>query len=251
MNKHRHNGRKAALLAWLILWTGASSSQDLAPFHAVYRISVSGLSGEAQIDLRAADTPGEYLYRTRMSATGLARLIRNTVAEEESRFRVENGQLVPETYRFHDGSERERNTTDMEFDWETMWASGQHEGQYAVIPLEPGVMDRLTADLAVILQLQSGADPTSQLLADSNRLKVYQYTAMGEETIQVRAGRFQTLKYLRQRPGSSRRTFIWYAPALDYLPVRAEHQRRQQTRASMELTELPGSNQALGSVTPR
>ena len=246
--KKRASAATAVIAAFC--WLEAAG-QALDPFLAEYQISISGLSGEAQIDLRNGAEPDVYLYRTRMSATGLARMIRSTVAEEESRIRMIDGKPVPERYMFHDGSDRERNTTDMEFDWDTLWARGQHDGQYAEIPLEPGVMDRLTADLDVMLTLQSGGQPGSQLLADSNRIKTYEYTAMGRETIDVKAGRFETLKFLRQRPGSSRRTFIWYAPELNYLPIRAEHQRRQRTRASMELSKPPERNQALGKVTPR
>jgi hypothetical protein len=113
------------------------------------------------------------------------------------------------------------------------------------------MLDRLTADIAMIQKLRNGETPTGFDLVDRNEIRRYEYTLQGEETIKVPAGTFQTVKYLRNRPGSSRATLIWFAPGMDYLPVKIAQLKRGKSVIEMFATLLQPANTAPSETLDR
>ena len=59
-------------------------------------------------------------------------------------------------------------------------------------------------------------------MIDGNKLKEYELQLEGNARIDTELGELDTMVYVSRRPGSDRFTRTWVAPALGYLPVRAE-----------------------------
>ncbi len=223
------------LLTGLLAAASALAETELAPFELVFELSAFGLSGEGTISLQATETPNTYIYSSSTQATGIARLIRPNAATETSRFSVAGDQLVPDEYRFDSGSGKPTEDSYAKFDWVAGVAHSNHQEELADVALRPGTLDRMSADLQTTLDLQAGKTPVAYTMIHRNAAKTYAFTYQGNEVVETPAGRFETVKYLRQRDGSSRAATIWYAPELDYQPVKVVQTKRGKTTGTLLL----------------
>jgi len=211
---------------------------ELAGFHAEYEASYAGFKAEAVMDLRPADAPNEYVYEVVTRAIGFARLVRPGTGIERSRIAVTESGFAPISYQLDDGTEEVENDTDIDFNWETGIARSVYKGVTKDIDITAGMLDRLTADIAAINELRNNRAPGSYEITHRNDIRLYEFTPQGEEMVSVPAGQFKAVKYLRQRPGSSRATLIWFAPEADYLPVKIVQLKRGKSQIVMVATLL-------------
>jgi hypothetical protein len=209
---------------------------ELNGFHAEYKLKYSMFSGTVVLDLRPTENSGEYIYEVDTRAGGIARVIISGEAKERTQFSYANGRVQPVHYYLNDGLKKDDSETDIRFDWPAATAHIKHAGKSLELEIETGTLDRLSTDISAILELRAGRIPGDYPIIDEDSITVYGYEFLGEERIKVPAGEFQTLKYKRQRPGSSRNTLIWFAPEADYLPVRVEQQKRGKTVITSKAT---------------
>ena len=218
-------------------------------FHTVYELRYSALRADATVDLKPVDTPNEYLYSVTTRTRGIARLMRPGTASEIARFRYDENGFQPLSYRLDDGVAKAENDSNIEFNWETGTATSTHEIETVELPISAGMLDRLTADIAAIHKLRNGETLTGFDLVDRNEIRRYEYTLQGEETIKVPAGTFKAVKYLRSRPGSSRATLIWFAPDMEYLPIKITQLKRGKPVIEMLATLLQPANRVPTEAT--
>ncbi len=234
-------------------------------FELTYKIKAYGFAvGEMQISLTETDDADIYIYENLTRALGLAKAFRSGVMSETSRFRVTPAGLVPIQYDLNDSTENPDDDTHIAFDWTAGIADSLYEGERRDIEIEPGTLDRMSADLAVILDLQAGNGPERYQMVHRNALRVYEFEYLGEEDIKTPAGKFSTVKYRRQRPGSKRSGIIWFSPALCYHVVQVESLKNdkrtsivkimahsiQGCAAEQQAQQTRTKIQVLGSVTP-
>jgi hypothetical protein len=234
-------------------------------FELTYKIKAYGFAvGEMQISLTETDDADIYIYENLTRALGLAKAFRSGVMSETSRFRVTPAGLVPIQYDLNDSTENPDDDTHIAFDWTAGIADSLYEGERRDIEIEPGTLDRMSADLAVILDLQAGNGPERYQMVHRNALRVYEFEYLGEEDIKTPAGKFSTVKYRRQRPGSKRSGIIWFSPALCYHVVQVESLKNdkrtsilkimahsiQGCAAEQQAQQTHTKIQVLGSVTP-
>ena len=67
-------------------------------------------------------------------------------------------------------------------------------------------------------------------LVDADKIKDYELRREGTAQIETALGTLDTVVYTSKRAGGDRLTRTWVAPALGYLPVKAERIREQQGR---------------------
>ncbi|MCP4002017.1 MAG: DUF3108 domain-containing protein [Gammaproteobacteria bacterium] len=222
---------------YFISANAAAPGQEIPGFHAEYKLKYSIFSGKVLLDLRSTDKPDEYIYSAHTNARGAARIVLSDTAKETSRFKYIEGEVQPIHYYLDNGMNNEDSETDIQFDLAAGVAHTQHEGQKVSYPINSSTLDRLSADIVAILALRAGQMPGTYEIADDNEIKTYNFELMGKEQIEVPAGKFKTLKFKRQRAGSSRSTLIWYAPEANYLAVRIEQQKRGKTKVTSVLTD--------------
>ena len=213
----------------------ALQATTLFPFELRYQLKAFGLSGQGVIELQTTNTAGQYLLSSRTEATGLASLIRPNAAIESSRFTMDGDTIRVDEYNFNAGSGDKLEDSHASFDWNAGIAHSNHQEELADVRLSPGMLDRMSADLQVTLDLQAGKQPSTYTMIHRNAAKTYEFTYQGEETVKTPAGTFNTIKYLRQRPGSSRSAYIWYAPEVNFQAVKVIQLKNGKKRATLLL----------------
>jgi hypothetical protein len=234
----------AAIAATLSPAAAEPAPALLNGFHTVYELRYAGLRADATIDLQATDTPHEYLYSVTTKTRGIARLVHPGTASEVARFRYDENGFQPLSYRLDDGAAKAENDSAIEFNWQAGVATSTHDTETVELPVRAGMLDRLTADIAMIQKLRSGETSSGFDLVDRNEIRRYEYVLQGEETIKVPAGTFRTFRYMRSRPGSSRATLIWFAPDREYLPVKMTQLKRGESVIETFATVLEPLNKS-------
>ncbi len=211
---------------------------ELRGFSAAYEIRYLAFTADLKLDLKRLNESGEYRYEVVTKARGMAKLVRSGTGIERSEFKLTADGFRPQRYHLDDGTDKLENDAEIVFDWNNNIAHSVYVGEPMEIELRPGVLDRLTGDLAAIYELRNGAHPSTQEITDGEEIDVIEFTPSGTETITVPAGTFETVKYLRQRPGSSRAAMIWYAVDAGYLPAKIEYLKRGKTTITSVATRL-------------
>jgi hypothetical protein len=102
--------------------------------------------------------------------------------------------------------------------------------------LQPGLLDTMSVQIALMHELLSGRTPQYFVLVDKDKIKDYNFTAQGEEILQTVLGQHRTVIFRSSRPGSTDGTWYWCAPDLGFLPLKVE--RREGKSVQLALTLL-------------
>lgn len=217
----------------------AEPSQPIEPFRIEHRLSYKMLSGRLEMELSHDAETDVYTYEVTTLPGALGKLIISGDAVERSRFRILEDGLRPDYYRLDDGQEEPDSETVIEFDWDNGVANTQHEGVARQLEISRGTFDRLSADIVAIRRLRAGKQPGKFRIIDDDSIQIYEFEFLGEETVEVPAGKFPTVRYRRQREGSRRSVVVWFAPELAFLPVRVEHQKDGKKTFVANADKLP------------
>jgi len=218
--------------------TPVITGNSIPTFRTEYDLSAFGLSGNATIELIKTERPDEYIYRSRTQAKGLAKLVRPDAGTEASRFLYTDNKIFVQEYDVDAGTGDPLENSYARFDWNLGIVYSNHQEEKVELVLEEGILDRFSADLQVMLDLRAGKTPDEYTMVHRNSLKTYKFIYEGEETVKTKAGTFETLRYLRQRPGSSRSAYIWYAPEIGYQPVKVTQLKKGKTRGTLLLKSI-------------
>jgi hypothetical protein len=110
--------------------------------------------------------------------------------------------------------------------------------------LPEGALDRGSLQVALMRDLKATGAPRTYSLADEDSVASYEYADHGAATIATGIGSLATRIFTQQRAGSSRVTWLWVAPELDFLPVRIEQRRDGEVQTSFTLVSVTGLTQA-------
>ena len=223
------------ILALLFL-TAAAGAQadpvDLKPFRATYLIDWKGMTaGTSTLELRRSGGDS-YVYSSVNVARGVFRMAIGDAITSESTFRVTDGRIVPMSFR---GSDEKERPVQLEFDWVRKRVTGVAKGHDVDLELRDGTQDPMTMQLASLRSLAAGALQSSVSLVDSDKIKEYELRREGTAQIETGLGTLDTVIYTSQRAGGDRVTRTWVAPALGYLPVKAERLRKNKVEFTMRI----------------
>lgn len=152
-----------------------------------------------------------YTLRSTQKALGLIE------ARQSSSGTVGRQGLIPREFTQQSGR---RPPLRVEFDWPARRVTFSPSGEPA--STQPQMQDRLSVLFQLGWRSRAAADAATIELpvAVQRRVSSYLFTAVGTETVEVPAGRFETVKYERHRPDGEDTLEVWLAPALCHLPVR-------------------------------
>jgi hypothetical protein len=214
---------------------GPIASSALAPFSVEYQVIFRGNNaGTSHLDL-VRSNGGQWRYSSSNKARGVFRLVFPGEIRQTSLLSVDQGLVRPLRFEADDGTDNTKRDIRIEFDWARGRASGTAEQRPVDVPLQGGVQDAMSVQLALMTALQRGESPPSFTLLDKNELKTYLYQEVGRESLNTPQGNFETVIWSSQRAGSSRVTRVWYAPALGYLPIKAQRLREDREEWAMTL----------------
>ncbi len=233
----------------------------LLPYQATYSVYLDGFGvGRSRITLRR-EASGIWRCHSISHPNGLFSIFENIRLAETAHFRIlRNGRLEPLSYRLTEPGRSARHDQDVRFDWSKRIVHSQVGSKSVTLPLHPGMLDRMTAQIALSRDLVlQGRPPSTFLVVNHNHLHRYVVTPKGQRTWRTPAGIFQTVEYVAETPKGTRLIF-WCARTLGEIPVVAREIRPHHPTITLRLlrfSPLPSrirtphpSPQALGKVTP-
>lgn len=217
-----------------------AATAELKPFDATYEISWRGITaGEARFRLETLPD-GRWSYQLQTSPRGLGRLAGRSELSMSQRsvFQFRYDRLIPESFTADDGSSNDAKDQDLTFDWVAGRVRGVAERKAVDLPIQPGLLDELSVQVALMQTLAAGRIPEGFLMLDGNRVKDYLYAAEGKERLKTAVGEYDTVIFRSSRPDSVKGTWFWCAPELGYLPVKIERRDGKSVSLSMHLQKL-------------
>ena len=228
------------VLALVLPACAAHGADDVATYTATYRVEYKGKeAGTAEFAVRAIEN-GAYEFSSRTFAKGLLKLARPNPAVERSQFRVESGVIRPLEFWFEDGSRSGEDNLHIEFDWQRRIATVGTAEARREMALPENALDRGSLQVALMRDLKATGSPSRYSLADEDSVASYEYADNGTATIETGVGSLATRILTQQRAGSSRVTWLWVAPELEFLPVRIEQRRDGEVQTAFILVSVTG-----------
>lgn len=207
-----------SLLAPLVVHADAPS------FSAEYELSRGIVAlGRMTRELRIGDD-SRYVFRSTMETRGLVSLFSNARVLETSTGRIDDAQFRPETYRYEKGDAK--RDFKLGFDY----AAGRvhrADGHAWSAEMPPDLLDKLAYQAQLMVDLPAQPTVIEYAIADRDKLKTYEIRNLGRETLDTALGRIDAVKVQRSKLNSKRRTLVWFAPDLGWIPVQVEHRDKK------------------------
>jgi len=192
---------------------------DLKPFRATYIAEWKGVTAASStVELKNIDS-NIYTYSSVNSARGVFRMAFPDALSQTSTFRIVDGQVVPMMFQGSDEKERPINLT---FDWPKKRVTGVAKEKPVDLELPDGAQDAMSLQIASLRNLASGKLAGTVWMIDATKLKEYELHQEGNARIETALGELDTIVYTSKRHNSENLTRTWVAPALGYLPVKAQ-----------------------------
>jgi hypothetical protein len=209
---------------------------DLKPFRATYSADWKGMTAATSVlELKrgAGDT---YVYETVNTPKGVFRMALPDSLTQASTFRLSEGHVVPLEYR---GSDEKERPIDLKFDWQAKRVRGTAKDSAVDLEIPATAQDPMSLQIASLRNLAKGTLQNSVALVDGDgKLKDYELRQEGTAQIETALGPLETIVYTSRRAGSDRMTRSWVAPALGYLPVKAERIRKGKVEFTLRIESM-------------
>ncbi|MFK5970349.1 MAG: DUF3108 domain-containing protein [Candidatus Marithrix sp.] len=207
------------------------------PFTAEYSLYAKGIPVGKGTRTLSVGKDGKFEFESVAKTTGLAALFKDISIKERSIFIKEDDKIRPLEYIYYQTGKKSRLTIVL-FDWLRNMATNKFKGQTHSIKLEENTLDRLLYQVVLMQELQQGKRKLQYKVANKGKISIYTPKFLGKESIDTGMGTFETLKY--ERVSNKRRTTLWCAAKLHYLPVQVEHIEKDGDVFSMSLQWVKG-----------
>jgi len=230
------------LLLTAVIAATALQAATLDDFEATYILRLGSLHiGNATIALQTG-TDGSYLYESHSTPTRWVAWLLEDQLYESSLGQLTAAGLRPDKYHYlRNGGDKKREAV-LSFNWDEHTVMNEVEGSRWKMDIPPGTIDKLATQLSMMLALQQNKTDVTFKVADGGKLKDYGFKVVGQETLEVAAGKFATVKITKLRKNTRRQTYVWCAPELNYLPIRIW---QRETDDSVYTSELESFSAAL------
>jgi len=230
---------------WCLLTTSISQAEEsvaIPTFTAHYQLlrNDNMKVGEVKRTTTTNDS-GAIEFESYSKTTGLAALFIKDKITERTTFTIANNIIQPQNYLYDRTGGKRTREAKLNFDWTKKSVTNAINGEAWHMDIQPGTQDKLSYQLQLMLDLQAGITEFDYLVADGGTLKKYRFTLLGEETIKTSLGDIKTIKLKRERAADSKRkTTIWFARSLHYLPVRIKQGKSDDEFVTLEIKQVEG-----------
>lgn len=228
------------LLLLSLLLPPLAQAGRLDPFSADYRLYRGDTTlGRGTLSLKPAAEDNCYVYSYTATPSWILRWATGELTER-SEFCVENGRLLPRSYRYHrSGIGADDENYSLRFD-RAAGTVTDDAGQVREWP--PGGVDRLLLQLEAqrLVDGLSVPPPERRLqvtMVEDDRIRSYTLGTTGSELLKTPAGSFATIRVERLKD-QRKSTRFWVAPELGYRLVRVEQQKGDEPVIGFELKGL-------------
>jgi hypothetical protein len=218
----------------------AQDATTVVPYRADYSVRYKGRRvARAEFSV-TAEGDGQYVYSSSTKARGLLKLVAPHPAVDRSRFRVTDGAIRPSRFEYEDGSRKGDDNFSIDFDAKTREAHIATADGSKSVPFDAGLLDRGTLQVALMRDLRACRTPGPYRYVDDEGIETYRYERIDDSPAETGIGTLETVRFAQQRENSSRRTILWLAPELAFLPVRMEQLRDGEVETVFTLESLDG-----------
>lgn len=213
----------------VLLFCQSVSAFSLIPFNAQYKAFRSGMElGNASQTL-SQQHAGQYTLAFRSSASFL---FLSDKRSEISTFLVTGAQLLPKHYQFsRTGTGKDRNT-------EIRFSPDSKQiriNQDKTLPWH-GELDNQLFHLDIRRRVAAGETRFSyQTINEKGRPDEETFEVIGQEKLTLPIGDIDTVKLQKVRANSTRETFIWLAPELEYQMARLRQLKDGKEQLDIQL----------------
>jgi len=216
-------------------------ASDIAPFDIVYDVG-NNLITAGLASLTLTREGEDWIYTLATKPTGVFKLTgKGRIREISVLDIVQTGDVVelqPRSYSYRQDEET-RRSVDAAFDWDTRELTWQRRGKEGNDSFDGPLLDRLSVTLAVMHMLRQGFENIELDIFDNGEIKTMRFVNEGREILDTKMGDVETVRVKGENAdGGSRSSLTWFAPSLDFVPVRIEHRKRDELVARMNLMKL-------------
>lgn len=175
--------RRALLFACALLALPFAQAADLQPFSASYTADWKQLpmSGTAE---RSLEKKGDGTWKLSFKASMMIASL-----TEESTLTLDKDTLLPQSYHFERGGLGKAKKADLDFDWNAKMVTGTDRGDAVKIPLNRGMVDKSTYQLALQHDVAAGKKSMSYQVVDDGEVDTYDFRVLGSEKSTPRPAR--------------------------------------------------------------
>jgi hypothetical protein len=233
------------LLPALLL--GGDVAASMPPdFKASYEVTRGSMKiGNSTIELTTGSN-GAYTYKSRSWPVRWVAWFLKDKLNETSKGKITRNGIRPDSYHYQrTGGSTEREAK-LAFNWDAMSVENNVEDSRWKMEIPSGTLDKLASQLGMMYALANGETDINFNIADGGKLKEYRFKVVGEETLELPAGTYRTIKITKLRDNNKRETYIWCAPELHYLPVRIWQREKDDSEYQSDLESYSSSTKNSG-----
>ncbi|GLS84496.1 DUF3108 domain-containing protein [Paraferrimonas haliotis] len=222
----------------------ATNANPLDPFTAEYKVYYGNIElGGARYQLEKTSSE-QFQYKFDSS---LSFLVLSDKRKMSSEFSRDQQQLQPIRF-MHD-----RKGTGSDFNEQTAFLKGaqlihsRYKGEKAKFDYDRPIFDPLMVQLQLRLDLYNSEAKGHEdgeyhyEMVKDNEIEEYGFKDAGTETITVNDISYDTIKLEVIRNSKKRKTVVWFAPELDYLPVQLAHFEKDSKQLNIRLASYQPS----------
>ncbi len=216
------SAKKYLFLLHLLLYIPACLAGNAIPgfFEAHYALYHNDIEiGRIKRHFYAGED-GNYVFHSETKTTGLISFFRKDHIIEISHWQFIDDHFKPLHYKYQRTGGKKDRDVEISFNWSTGNIINRVNDSTWHMKTEPGILDKLLYQLTIMSDLKVGIVPDRYTIADGGKIKQYIFTHIADEVIKTPLGEFKTIKLSRQKLNSDRKTFLWCAHDLDFLPVK-------------------------------
>jgi len=216
----------------------SDQSNGIKPFEANFTVGNNFVTAaSAKLSLTGSDE--NWIYSLAIIPSGIFKLSGKGRIEELSTLKFVNNELQTQSYNHRQLGDKKRDVGAL-FDWTTNQLTFQYRDKDDVIVFADPIYDRFSITLTVRERLRSGFDQLTFQVFDRGRIKPVVFENAGLETLDTKLGELQAYKVRSYNDDGTRQraTTTWYAPSLDYVPVRIEQHKEGNLIARLSITSL-------------
>ncbi len=234
--------KKYLFLLYLLLYTSFCIAENEIP--GFFEVDYTLYSNKTKIGLMhrqfyQADD-GNYVFHSESKTTGFISFFRKDHILEVSNWEFINSNFKPIHYIYqHTGGKKDRDV-EIQFNWDSDRIMNRVNDSTWHMEIETGILDKLLYQLTIMSDLKSGIVPEKYIIADGGKIKQYLFTRMGDEIIKTPLGEFKTVKLSRQKLNNKRKTFLWCAYDLNFLPVKVINEEKDDRLTTAVIKSLKG-----------
>jgi len=226
------------LFLCLLLSTLAMSSHAAAPMkvHASYDVLKFGLKGATMTETFTR-TDSHYTIESVTEAFGLVAVFKPETIRVTSEGTVTAHGLRPDTFTITRKLDTDLNAR-ADFDWAHQRITLTNRNGKRTLQLKAGTQDRLSAMYQfMFLALQNVTELTFDM-ANGNKLDVYNYTLMPNQSVTIPLGTFKTTYVVNPLEPGVNRTELWVATERANLPCKMVITDPDGSKFSQVLTKI-------------